>query len=161
MVMGGGFSHVGVSTHDMDATIQFYEEILGFPRVVEEKIKIKQGGMLRQVFFDLGRNQYIVFMEPSNVPGISDAYDTGINGALGVPSGMYHFAFRVESLDELESQRQEFENQGIEVSSIVDLGIAKSIFLSDPNGIQLEFCCHMRSFSESDLHKESEASIAL
>lgn len=158
---GDGFSHVGVSTHDMDATIAFYEGVLGFRRVVEDRTVIKEGGTLRQVYFDVGQGQFIVFMEARNVAGIPGDYDTGINAALGVPLGMYHYAFRVASLDELESRRRWIESRGVEVSPIIDLGSAKSVFLSDPNNMQLELCCHLRDFDESDLRRQTEASIAL
>lgn len=158
---GHGFSHVGVSTHDMDATIAFYEGLLGFRRVVEDRTVIREGGILRQVYFDVGEGQFIVFMEARNVAGVPSDYDTGINKALGVPLGMYHFALRVSSLDELESRRLDLAARGVEVSQVIDLGTAKSIFFSDPNDIQLELCCHVRAFDESDLHRESEASLAL
>ena len=91
MSTGYGFSHFGLSTHQMDATIQFYESVLGFPHVVEDLTRVKSGGTIRLVYFDVGDEQFIVFMEPKNVPGIPADYDTGNNGALGVPRGMYHF----------------------------------------------------------------------
>ncbi|MGC2193348.1 MAG: VOC family protein [Terriglobales bacterium] len=161
MLTGYGYSHVGVSTHKMDATIQFYESVLGFRHVVEDVTRVKSGGTLRMVYFDLGDSQFIVFMESKNVPGIPEDYDTGINGALGLPRGMYHFAFKVPSLAELESRRRILETQGVEVSDTIDLGYAKAIFFFDPNGIQLEFCCQLRPFSESDLHQQSEVSVAI
>jgi glyoxylase I family protein len=159
--MGNGFSHVGVSTLDMDATIRFYEDVLGLPRVAEQKNRIREGGMIRQVYFEAGPGQFIVFMEPRGIRGIPAEYDTGINGALGLPGGMYHVALKALSLEDLEAQRRRIERHGIEVSGIIDLGHAKSIFLSDPNDIQLEICCDVRAFEASDLHQESEASIAL
>lgn len=159
--MGNGFSHIGVSTLDMPATIKFYEEVLGIPRVADNKTRITEGGVLRQVYFEVGDGQYVVFMEPRNIRGIPAEYDTGINTALGLPGGMYHFALKVLSLEGLEARRREIESHGVEVSSIIDLGHAKSIFLFDPNNIQLELCCDVRNFDESDLYQESEASIAL
>ena len=159
--MGDGFSHVGVSTHDMLATIRFYEQVLGFPRVGEDRIRIKEGGTLRHVFFDVGEGQFIAFIEPNGVPGIPADYDAGINRGLGVPSGMYHFALRVVSLEDLEARRKHLESHGVQVSPIIDLGSGKSVFFRDPNGIQLEYCCQTRPFNESDLHGETEASIAL
>jgi len=158
--MSDGYSHVGVSTLDMDSTINFYEHILGFPKVLDNLTNVKEGGTLRQVYFDLGKGQYIVFMEPKGVKGIPNDFDTGINKALGLPGGMYHFAFKVESLHALEDKRIKLKEAGVVVSDIIDLDTAKSIFLTDPNQIQIELCCHMRSFTESDLFLKSEASIA-
>jgi catechol 2,3-dioxygenase-like lactoylglutathione lyase family enzyme len=158
---GGGFSHVGVCTHDMEATIDFYENLLGLSRVADSMTRIKQGGTLRQVYFDAGGGQFLVFMEPKGVPGISSTYDTGINGALGVPAGMYHFALRALELDDLQRLSRKLGDHRVDVSPVIDLGHAKSIFFRDPNDLQLEYCYHLRPFEQSDLHQESEASIAL
>ncbi len=158
---GLGFSHVGVSTHDMAATIAFYEGLLGFPRVVDELTTIREGGVLRQVYFDIGAGEFIVFMEAKDVTGIAGDYDTGINGALGTPGGMYHFAFKVATLAKLSSVRERLASAGAEVSDIIDLEAAKSVFLSDPNGLQIELCWHVREFDEADLKRTSEASLAI
>lgn len=159
--MGHGFSHVGLSTLDMDATIRFYRDVLGFPQVVEEVTEVLEGGTLRQAYFDIGGGQYIVFMEPMNVPGIPDDFDAGINGALGLPGGMYHFAFRVPSIEELEQKRRHLADHGFDVSDVIDLDTAKSIFLSDPNGVQIEFSCHVRAFDAADMTRRNQASVAL
>jgi catechol 2,3-dioxygenase-like lactoylglutathione lyase family enzyme len=155
-----GFSHVGVSTHQMDATIRFYTEVLGFPPVVEDVTSVSSGGSIRMVYFDVGDEQFMVFMESKNVPGIPADYDTSINGALGLPRGMYHFSFKVPTLEDLESRRQSLASQGIDVSATIDLGYAKAIFFFDPNGIQLEFCCQTRPFQEADLHRQSQVTVA-
>jgi catechol 2,3-dioxygenase-like lactoylglutathione lyase family enzyme len=45
-----GFSHIGLSTHDLDRTRAFYEGVLGFKPVVADTIKVKEGGHLRQSY---------------------------------------------------------------------------------------------------------------
>jgi catechol 2,3-dioxygenase-like lactoylglutathione lyase family enzyme len=45
-----GFSHIGLSTLDLDKTRAFYEGTLGFKPVVVDRITIKEGGWLRHVF---------------------------------------------------------------------------------------------------------------
>jgi catechol 2,3-dioxygenase-like lactoylglutathione lyase family enzyme len=159
--MAQGFSHVGMSTHDIARTIAFYEDLLGFPRVADEIVHVNEGGTLRQLSFDVGGGQYVVFMECKGVRGISADYDTGINRALGVPAGMYHYAFREASLDALEARRARLVERGIEVSDIIDLGTSLAIFLLDCNGLQLEFGFPVRPFDNSDLARVSHASIAL
>jgi catechol-2,3-dioxygenase len=116
---------------------------------------------LRQVFFDIGAGQYVVFMEPKNVPGIAPTYDPGINSALGTPAGMYHFAFREPSFARLAARCDGLLSAGVEVSDIVDLGTAKSIFLADPSNIQIEFAYHARPVSASDLNRVSRAAVAI
>lgn len=159
--MSSGFSHVGIATTDMNATVHFYKDVLGFRQVVHEVTRVEQGGTLRQAYFDIGEDQYIVFMEPKGVPGINSDFDAGINRALGLPLGMYHFAFKVSSLEVLAARRQALADHGVEVSDIIDLDTAKSVFLFDPNGIQIEFSCHVRPFNEADLRRENEARMAL
>lgn len=158
--MNLGFSHVGLSTHDMESTIIFYCDILGCRLVADERIEINNGGVIRQVSIDIGANQYIVFMEAKNVAGISANYDTSINNALGVPAGMYHYALKVESLETLAQIANSITNKGVEVSEITDLGNAKAIFLQDPNGIQLELAVKVRDFDEADIGKVTSASVA-
>ena len=92
-----GFSHIGLSTRDLDSTRDFYENIMGFKVVRCDIIKVAEGGRIRHVFFDAGRDQLLAFMEPQEVPGIPTDYDAGINAGLGVPGSFYHFAFEAGS----------------------------------------------------------------
>jgi catechol 2,3-dioxygenase-like lactoylglutathione lyase family enzyme len=145
-----GFSHLGLSTLDMDKTRHFYETVLGFKVVRADIMKVTQGGKIRHIFFDTGRDQLIAFMEPRGVPGVPTEYDAGINRGLGVPRGFYHFAFEAGNLAELEQKRQELVAKGVEVTPVVDHEWAKSIYFSDPNGIMLEYCCYTRGLGEDD-----------
>src|SRR5712664_3218113 len=133
-----GFSHLGMSTLDLDKTRDFYESILGFKPVRCDIIKMKEGGKIRHIFFDLGRDQLIAFMEARGVPGVPAEYDAGINRGLGVPSAFYHFAFEAGRESALAQKRQELIGKGVKVSQIVDHEWAKSIYFKDPNDMQLE-----------------------
>ncbi len=145
-----GFSHLGLSTLDLDKTREFYEGVLGFKAVVCDTIKIKEGGEIRHIFFDTGRDQLIAFMEARNVAGIPAEYDAGINRGLGVPSAFYHFAFEAGSESGLAAKRDELRSKGVDVTDIVDHNWAKSIYFKDPNGAQLEYCCLVRPFNADD-----------
>ena len=158
--MALGLAHIGLATHDMSATIAFYEGMLGFCRVADIQNHVLGGGVVRMVYFDCGEEQFLVFMECRDVEGIPADFDTGINGALGVPAGLYHFAFKVESIEALEEKRGDLSGLGLEVSKTVDHGYAQSIFLRDPNNLQVEFCCMTRPFRPSDLHQETQVEVA-
>src|SRR5712692_4596299 len=145
-----GFSHIGLSTLDLDRTRDFYEHILGFKPVRCDILKVKEGGQIRHIFFDTGRDQLIAFMEASGVPGIPAEYDAGINRGLGVPGVFYHFAFEAGSEAALDEKRHELLAKGIDVTEVVGHDWAKSIYFKDPNGIQLEFCCFTRDLTEED-----------
>ena len=66
-----GFSHIGLSTLDLDATRDFYENVLKFKAVRCDILKIKEGGQVRHIFFDTGRDQLLAFMEARDVPGVA------------------------------------------------------------------------------------------
>ena len=73
-----GFSHVGLSTLDLDKTRAFYEGVLGFKPVVCDTITVEEDGKIRHVFFDTGHHQLLAFMEMSEVPGVPREYDSVI-----------------------------------------------------------------------------------
>src|ERR1700747_847436 len=131
-----GFSHIGLSTLDLDKTREFYEGVLGFKPVVADTIKVKEGGRLRHLFFDVGRDQLIAFLEPNGVPDVPAKYDAGINRGLGVPAGFYHFAFEAGSPHALVEKRDELRAKGVETTDIVDHQWAQSIYFKDPNGLR-------------------------
>ncbi|HUO04158.1 MAG TPA: VOC family protein [Candidatus Binataceae bacterium] len=147
---GKGFSHIGLSTLDLDKTREFYEKVMGFKAVVADRIKITEGGAIRHLFLDIGSDQLLSFMEPRGIPGVPLEYDAGINRGLGVPAAFYHFAFEAGSTAELEAKRRELIGKGVEVTEIVDHDWAKSIYFMDPNGMSLEYCCRVRELTEDD-----------
>ena len=114
--------------------------MLGFKPVVADTITIKEGGHLRHMFFDVGGDQLIGFLEPNGVPNVPAKYDAGINGGLGVPAAFYHFAFEAGSTAAL----------------IVDHGLAQSIYFKDPNGLSLEYCCLVGDPPEPGALRHSE-----
>jgi catechol 2,3-dioxygenase-like lactoylglutathione lyase family enzyme len=145
-----GFSHIGLSTLDLDKTRAFYEGVLGFKPVVADTIKIEEGGHLRHMFFNVGGGQLIAFLEPNGVPDVPAKYDAGINRGLGVPAGFYHFALEAGSPTTLAKKRDELRAKGVETTEIVDHGWARSIYFKDPNGLSLEYCCVVRNLTEDD-----------
>lgn len=144
-----GFSHIGLSTRDLDATRAFYEGVLGF-KVVRCDIIPKGDGHIRHMFLDVGRDQLIAFMEPNDVPGIPGDYDAGINRGLGLTDMYYHFAFEAGSPREIEAKRQELLDKGVAVSAVTSHEWALSIYFKDPNGISLEYCCLTRDIGTDD-----------
>lgn len=155
-----GWSHVGLSTLDMDRTREFYENVLGFAAVRCDIIKVKEGGEIHHVFFDAGRGQLVAFMELKGIPGLPK-YDPGINQGLGLPDPVYHFAFEAGSVAELQSKRAELIEKGVPVTAVVEHEWANSIYFKDPNGIMLEYCCYTRDLGDDDAHMQVRAEISL
>ena len=145
-----GWSHISLGTLDMNATRAFYEGVLGFKAVRCDTIKVKEGGEIRHVFFDTGNRQLLAFMEPRGVPNVPVEFDGSLNRPLGMPEGVYHFAFEAGTLAELEAKRKELIGKGVKVTPVVDHEWAKSIYFKDPNGLLLEYSYLTREFNADD-----------
>ncbi len=92
-----GFSHIGLSTLDLDKTREFYEGVLGFKPVRCDTITVKEGGKIRHIFFDTGRDELIAFMEAKGIDGIPAEYDAGIM----TPASTAGWAYRAPSTTSL------------------------------------------------------------
>lgn len=145
-----GFSHVALTTLDLAKTKRFYEEVLGFKAVVQDQIRVEEGGIIDHVFFDVGRDQLVAFMAPRQVADVPRTYDTGINKGLGVPASFYHVAFEAGSLTNLQEKRDALRAKGVDVTEVSDHGWSSSIYFRDPNGVTLEYCCITRDLREED-----------
>ncbi len=147
-----GFNHIDLATKDMAATRAFYEGILGFPAVRSDIVELESGGAAEHVFFDCGNGQMIAFASAEKAPGAWPAdLDTGINKGLGLPRGVYHFAFEAGSLENLQAIKASLEAKGVAVRGVEDHeGWCRSIYFTDPNGLQLEYCCLSRQLTEDD-----------
>ena len=90
--MNRGMHHIGLATHDMEATLEFYESVLGFSAVVCETIELEAGGTIRHAFLDAGNGELFAFMECNEVKGMPE-FDAGINRGLGIRGGMFTSRF--------------------------------------------------------------------
>lgn len=134
-----GLSHLALVTNDMDATVRFYRDVLEMPLVGTVSTPA------RHYFFSIGPGAAIAFFEwpDAELPPRKDS---------GVPaSGIQfdHVSVAVGSDDDLDRIRKRLADVGADVSEIVDHGILRSVYCTDPNGISLEF-----SFATRDLAAE-------
>jgi len=148
--MNRGYGHIGLATRDMDGTVAFYRDILGFPVVRYDHIEIDPKGSMRHVFLDCGNGQLISFLGPEQVDTI-EPWETGINEGLKTPRGFYHFAFAADGEEELLDRQADLIMKKVEVSPVLDHDWSKSIYFDDPiNGLSLEFSTYTRPFNEDD-----------
>lgn len=148
---GLGFNHIDLATRDMKATRHFYEDVLGFPVVRGDIMEFEGVGQIQHLFFDIGGGQLIAFMSGEDAESFPSEFDTGINRGLGLPDGVYHFAFEAGSPEQLAQIKGRLEGDGIAVRGVVDHeGWCQSIYFKDPNGLQLEYCCLTREFNDDD-----------
>lgn len=147
--------HLSFGTRDLEATRAFYEDKLGFPLLIHERMLIEGGGHVEHVFFDCGGGCALAFMQWVEVPGVPQSYDTGINGGLGVPPGTFHFALRCPSLAALQDRRRELQDRGVVVGKELDLHPYRSFFFDDPvNGLRLEYTTRLAEPGDADRDPE-------
>jgi catechol 2,3-dioxygenase-like lactoylglutathione lyase family enzyme len=157
------FNHVAFATRDLAATHAFYTEVMGFrlAKVVAAPTD-SPGGWARHVFYDTGDGAggkgLIAFWDLHD-DAIGDRFPTDLSRSLGLPAWVNHVAFDAPTLDDLAAHTERWREHGHTVAE-VDHGFCVSIYITDPNGILVEFCCDTRPLDSSDA-AEAEALLAV
>jgi catechol-2,3-dioxygenase len=120
-----GLNHAVLYVRDARRSAVFYQEVLGFRLVIEDP-----------------RGRFAFLRAPESTNHHDIAFFT-LGGAAG-PSeagrrtvGMYHIAWAVKDLDELDEARTRLEQAGALVGSS-DHGVNKSLYAVDPDGLEFE-----------------------
>lgn len=151
--MRRGMHHLGLATSDYEATVDFYTNIIGWEIAWQDMMKAPDGTVLmRHVFFDTGDGSYVAFMAPTSaMPGVPETWPTDINSGLGVPPMIYHFAFWLDSVEELEQLQRRIRDHGVTASECIDHdGWCLGFVVRDPNNLLIEFACTTRELTEDD-----------
>jgi catechol-2,3-dioxygenase len=120
-------NHAVLYVRNLDETVQFYTQVLGFRPVGMTPEGFRGAAFLR-------------------APGSTNDHDLGLfeMGAAAGPSGagrttvgLYHLAWEVDTLNELERVAEALTKADALVGSS-DHGTTKSLYGRDPNGIEFE-----------------------
>jgi catechol 2,3-dioxygenase-like lactoylglutathione lyase family enzyme len=145
-----GFSHIGLSTLNLDKTRAFYEGVLGFKPVVADTITIEEGGHLPHMFFDVGGGQLIAFLEPNGVPDVPTNTRWGSTAGSAFPQPSTILPSKLGRRLRWRRSVTELRGKGVETTDIVDHGLAESIYFNDPDGLSLEYSCLVGDRPETD-----------
>jgi len=126
-----GVNHLALVTPDMDATVRFYQGVLGFPLVAT-----LGNASFRHYFFEIAPENTLAFFEYAGFPIEHLAKPAGIPDARAPQFD--HLSFNVADEEALEALRQRLKEAGCEVTDVVDHGMIRSIYFTDPSGIALE-----------------------
>jgi catechol 2,3-dioxygenase-like lactoylglutathione lyase family enzyme len=146
-----GLNHLALVTNDMDKTVRFYRDVLRMPLVGTTGNR-DDGYPHRHYFLSIGRGASIAFFEwkDAELPRRKDS---------GVPaSGIQfdHVSIGVESDDDLEELRRRLSDAGADVSDVVDHGLVRSLYATDPNGISIEFSVSARDLDAEPWFDDAE-----
>lgn len=141
-----GLHHVTNICTDMQETVEFYEEALGWHTVKRT-----------QNYDDPGTLHYYFSSTPAGEPGTTVTYFEYPNsrGQPG-PGASHHFAFGVEDRDTLDDWREHLVDHGVRVSQIKDRTYFESIYFSDPDGLVFEFATMGPGFGVNEDEPGSE-----
>jgi glyoxylase I family protein len=123
-----GLHHLALICSDVEQTIQFYQELLGFPLV--ELMENRDYTGSTHLFFDMGHDNLLAFFD---FPGL------GLQPGIEALGGVQHIAISIDS-DNFEVIKKRLEERGIQYLG-PDRGAKDSIYFKDPDGIQIELIC--------------------
>jgi glyoxylase I family protein len=120
-----GVHHVALICRDVEETIRFYQDFLGFPLV--ELVENRDYRGSSHFFFDIGHGNLLGFFD---FPGHDHPPFSETIGAV------QHMAISV-SHENFLAAKQRFDAAGIQYLG-PDRGVENSIYFRDPNGVGLE-----------------------
>jgi glyoxylase I family protein len=120
-----GVHHVALICRDVEETIRFYQEFLGFPLV--ELVENRDYPGSSHFFFDLGNHNLLGFFD---FPGHEHPPFTETVG------GVQHLAISVGA-EQFAAAKRRFDQAGFEYLG-PDRGVEDSLYFRDPNGVGLE-----------------------
>jgi catechol 2,3-dioxygenase-like lactoylglutathione lyase family enzyme len=128
-----GFNHIATCTADLDRTIRFYADAFDAPVTFEMQATADHP---RMAIIDLGGGAALNVFE---VPAGSIVGDRRTQGGRGPVD---HYGIAVPSREVLEEVKDRLVAAGAEIGEIQQLGGEWSLFFRDPDGMELEVCCH-------------------
>jgi len=138
-----GVHHVAYTCHDLDATVHFYEDLVGLP-LVHTEVKHLGDGFFRHVFFAIGDGSALAFFDLHGV-GEEPDWSSDLNASTGAPGWANHLALGVDAA-RMEEVRGRMKAEGVPVVMEVDHGWCHSLYYADPDNLLVELCCDTPGF---------------
>jgi len=132
-----GVHHLALVCRDVEETIRFYQDTLGFPLV--ELVENRDYAGSSHFFFDIGNRNLLGFFD---FPGHEHRPFEETIGAV------QHLALST-SPEEFANARRRLDEAGIEYLG-PDRGVDNSLYIRDPNGVGIEFYCEELGLFEGE-----------
>ena len=120
-----GVHHLALICRDVEETIEFYQEFLGFPLV--ELVENRDYAGSSHFFFDIGDRNLLGFFD---FPGHEHP---AFSETIG---GVQHLAISI-SPEQYEAAKKKLDEAGVAYLG-PDRGVEESMYFRDPNGVGLE-----------------------
>jgi catechol 2,3-dioxygenase-like lactoylglutathione lyase family enzyme len=119
-----GAHHIALLCSDVETTIRFYQDVVGFPLV--ELFENRDYTGSTHFFFDIGAGNLLAFF---------DFPELGLSPYAEVLGGLHHLAISV-SQEHFDAARERLIAAGVPLHEVE--GVEESIYFNDPDGTRLE-----------------------
>lgn len=136
-------NHAVLYVHDVERSVAFYRDVLGF-RVIQDMAGLPGAAFLR-------------------APGSTNDHDLGLFETGGNPAprgstGLYHLAWEVDTLQDLDDLAAKLTAAGALVGAS-DHSTTKSLYGRDPDGIEFEVAWIVPAAELNDAARAGRAQI--
>ena len=122
MVTPKQLGHLVIRVRDLEKSERFYSDVLGL------KVMNKRAGSMTFMSADTGMSHELAL-----VPVGEDA-----PGPEAGRVGLFHFAWEMESLDDLKRLYSVMKENNVPVERVGDHGISLGVYFCDPDGNEIE-----------------------
>ncbi len=138
----GNVHHAAYRCRDAAQTRWFYEELLGLPlaaaMVFDHISGMKEKRDYMHLFFELGDGNFLAFF---------DDPDTATPEHFKRKDGFdVHVALEAASYDDMIAWQEHINRSGKTCLGPIDHGFVKSVYMYDPNGLQVEITSKMPDY---------------
>lgn len=146
--------HVAYRCRDAEQTRWFWEEVMGFPllmaMVFDEAPGMAGKCDYMHLFFQMGDGNFIAFFDSPD----DDISETTFRARHGFD---LHIAFECDTMEELKAWRRRINKLGRPCFGAIDHGFIHSIYMYDPNGIQVEITVKDAKYDEIAIAESKDA----
>ena len=136
--------HMAFRCRDAEQTRWFYEDVLGLPLTMALDFDEEPGTGRKtdymHLFFEMGDGNFIAFFD---APDDMEESMFRAKHAFDI-----HLAFEVDTLEELKAWRRRINKAGRPCFGPIDHEFIHSIYMYDPNGIQVEITIKDQNYAE-------------
>jgi catechol 2,3-dioxygenase-like lactoylglutathione lyase family enzyme len=150
----GAIHHLAFRCRDAEQTRWFYEDVLGLPAAAGIVLDVVPGtgkqNPYMHIFFELGDGNYIAFFDaPADADPAwferKDSFDM-------------HLAIQADSEAHMLAMQARIRSFGIKCAGPIDHEFVRSVYMYDPNGIQVEIT--VRTAAHDEIMDQEKKSLA-